>query len=310
MGLSQGDPRTGAPSVTQQEIDHGLRALGLDKTSSVIVHSSLSSFGWVEDGAFAVCEALVSVCGTVMVPAGALDETYVPAPPGLVRPDNAAHSVATWQEFDEAVARVVPYSPDLPIDHELGRIPETMRRNFPHRRGAHPLMSYLAVGEHAGRLIEAQRLDWPLGPIEALAALGGDVLLLGVDHTSNTAIHLAEQRLGRSCFWRYAKAHDGVWMELPNVPGDGSGFDAIEPRLRSVTREVRIGGCRARRVAVADVLAVATRMIEADPAALLPNEPDPAPDSRAAAALRQRLARIAKEGNQTEQPPAQRADPR
>jgi hypothetical protein len=43
---------------------------------------------------------------------------------------------------------------------------------------------------------------------------------------------------------------------------------------------------------------VATRMIQADPAALLPRGPDP--ESRAAAALRQRLARLAKEGNQTE----------
>lgn len=145
--------------VRQREIGRGLRALGLDKSSSVIVHSSLSSFGWVEGGALAVCEALVSVCGTVMVPAGAWDGTGVPAPPGLVRPDNAAHVTAKWREFDDAVARVAPYSPDLLIDHELGRIPETMRRHFPHRRDAHLLMSYLAVGEHAGRLIEAQRLD-------------------------------------------------------------------------------------------------------------------------------------------------------
>src|SRR5437588_5793630 len=131
---------------------------------------------------------------------------------------DATMDSATWQEFDAALARAVPYSDDLPIDSALGRIPETVRRALPHRRSPHPLMSYLALGRHADHVFAAQRLDWPLGPLEALADLSGDVLLLGVTHASNTTIHLAEQRLGRSCFWRYAKAHDSVWMELPNIP--------------------------------------------------------------------------------------------
>jgi aminoglycoside 3-N-acetyltransferase len=54
------------------------------------------------------------------------------------------------------------------------------------------------------------------------------VLLLGVSHTSNTTIHLAEQYLGRSRFYRYAKSADGLWAELPNIPGASHEFDAIE----------------------------------------------------------------------------------
>jgi aminoglycoside 3-N-acetyltransferase len=202
--------------TTEQEIVVGLRALGLDASASVIVHSSLRSFGCVDGGALAVCRALLAVCGTVLVPAGTWDRTGIPAPPGLVRPHNAVHVAGSWEEFDAALSRAVPFSPDLPIDRELGQIPETMRQSFPTihgldtRRSAHPLMSYLAVGRHAAEVVAAQRLDWPLGPVEALAALDGDVLLLGVDHTVNTAIHLAEQRLGRSRFYRYAKAAEGI----------------------------------------------------------------------------------------------------
>src|SRR5439155_20017109 len=178
------------------ELAAGLRELGLGESSAVIAHSSLRSFGPVDGGALAVCRGLVAVCGTVLLPAGSWELTGLPAPPGLVRPHNAALMAATWQEFDAALARAVPYADDLPTDREMGLIPEAMRRAFPHRRSSHPLMSYLAVGRHAEELVRAQRLDWPLGPIEALAELGGDVLLLGVSHTSNTAIHLAEQRLG------------------------------------------------------------------------------------------------------------------
>jgi aminoglycoside 3-N-acetyltransferase len=145
------------------------------------------------------------------------------------------------------------------------------------------------LGNCADELLGAQRLDWPLGPIEALAELRGDVLLLGVTHTANTTIHLAEQRLGRSCFWRYAKAGDGAWMELPNIPGESDAFDGIEPGLGDI-QEVRIGDCRARRVAVRDVLAVANRMILDDPAALLDRGAEP--ESRTAAALQQRLAML------------------
>ncbi len=275
--------------VTEEIIVQGLRALDLDGTSAVIVHSSLRSFGPVEGGAFTVCKALVAVCGTVLLPAASWDLTGVPAPPGLMRPHNAAPAAASWAEFDAAVAQAVPYAPDLPIDRELGIISETMRLSFEHRRSAHPLFSYLAVGRHADELISAQRLDWPLGPIEALAAIGGNVLLLGVTHTSNTAIHLAEQRLGRSRFYRYAKADRGVWMELPNIPGESHRFDEMEMDVARVTREVRIGSCRARRMAVADVLAAAERRILHDPAALLCADPE----CRCGAALQQRLAWLA-----------------
>jgi aminoglycoside 3-N-acetyltransferase len=273
--------------VTKALIVEGLRALGLNESSSVLVHASLRSFGRVDGGAEAVCQALVETCGTVMMVAGSWELTGLPAPPGLVRPHNAYYQADSWDAFDEALSKAASFTPDLPVDKWLGTIAETMRTGFPHHRGGHPLFSFVAVGAHARRLIEAQRLDWPLGPIETLAELGGDVLLLGVDHTANTTIHLAEQRLGRSRFYRYGKAAPGVWMELPNVSGESHRFEEIEPELRPVTREVRIGGCRARRVAVRDVLASTERLILADPAALLCDDQDCA---RCAAALQQRLA--------------------
>ncbi len=209
----------------------------------------------------------------------------LPAPPGLIRPHNAYFNAESWESFDDALAGAVPFSPDLPVARWLSRIAETLRQSFPHQRGAHPLLSFLAVGTHAQHLIAAQRLDWPLGPIQALADLDGHVLLLGVSHTSNTTIHLAEQLLGRALFYRYAKAGPGVWMELPNLSGHSHSFDEIEPDLAPATAEVRIGRCRARVVAVRDVLACATRLIRANPAALLCEDED----CRCGAALQQRL---------------------
>lgn len=273
--------------VTEDEVVQGLRRLGLDASSAVIVRASLRSFGRVDGGAEAVCRALITVCGTVLMPSGTWDLTGIPAPPGLVRLHNADYSAESWEAFTD-LDWAVAFSPDLPVDRELGRIAETMRLTVEPERGAHPMFGFLAAGTHAGELIGAQTLDWPLGPLDVLADLGGDVLLLGVDHTSNTAIHLAEQRLGRARFYRYAKAAPGVWMELPNNAGASHRFDEIEPELRPSTTEVQIGQCQARRLPIQDVLAAATHLITADPAAMLCEDPT----CRCGAALQQRLTSL------------------
>jgi aminoglycoside 3-N-acetyltransferase len=274
--------------VTTGEIADGLRQLGLDRSSSVIVHSSLKSFGHVDGGAEAVCDALTGTCGTVLMPAGTWDLTGISPPPGTVRPHNAYDPAPSWEAFDDALTRATAFRPDLPIDRELGRIPETLRVTRDLARTAHPLLSYIAVGPAAERLLTAQRSDWPLGPIEELGRLGGDVLLLGVGHTVNSTIHLAEQLLGRSCFYRYAKTGEGVWSEFSNVSGESHEFDAIEPALGSATREARIGACRARLIPIDAVLAATRELVLADPGALLCTTPT----CRCAAAHEQRLATL------------------
>ncbi len=279
-----GGARETGSVVTGATVSEGLRALGLNGDSIVIVHASLSSFGEVEGGAAAVAKALTGIAGTVVVHAGTWDLTGLPCPPGIDRPDNAAERAASWAEFDAAMQAAAPYSLDLPIDRSLGAIPEALRTGFDHVRGPHPLRSLLAIGQHASEIIARQRLDSLLGPIEAVAELDGDVLLLGVDHRTNTAIHLAEQQLGRSCFYRHAKLQQGVWAELPNVPGSGCRFDDIEPWIRGKTSEAQIGNCRARLVKVRCVLEAATELILSDPGALLCDDAN----CRCAASLRQR----------------------
>ncbi|MEV4260394.1 AAC(3) family N-acetyltransferase [Kribbella sp. NPDC049584] len=268
-------------TVTAADLVDGLQQLGLDRTSEVIVHSSLSSFGYVDGGAEAVCAALTEVCGTVLMPGGTWDLTGIPAPPGLVRPDNAYWNAADWSEFDEKLSEATSFRSDLPVDRWLGRVPEMFRQTCSPLRTSHPLFAYQAAGYAAERILEAQRPDRPLGPIEAL---DGDVLLLGVTHTSNTTIHLAEQQLGRSLFYRYAKNADGLWIELPNIPGESHHFDDIEPVLRPATKELRIGQARVRRIPKDAVLAATRQLIQADPAALLCTDN---PECRCAAALQQ-----------------------
>jgi aminoglycoside 3-N-acetyltransferase len=287
--LTVQDNRQVEENMRAADIADGLRRLGLGRDSSVIVHSSLKSFGYVDGGAEAVCQALLEVCGTVLMPGGSWDLTGISPPPGLVRPRNAFEPCKSWAEFDEQLARAKVFADDLPIDRWLGSIPEAMRLTQSHQRSTHPIFSYLAAGAEAEQLLAAQRLSWPLGPISQLAKLDGTVLQLGVDHTSNTTIHLAEQQLGRARFHRYAKADAGTWLELPNIPGDSHRFDAIEPVLRPHARELTIGKSRARTIPIRAVIAETRALIEADPRALLCTDN---PTCRCAAAYEQRLHTI------------------
>lgn len=60
MGNSQNLP---SQSITQKEIEAGLKSLGLQQGNAVEVHCSLSSFGYVEGGGDSVVNALINVVG-------------------------------------------------------------------------------------------------------------------------------------------------------------------------------------------------------------------------------------------------------
>lgn len=61
---------------TIETITNDLKALGIEKGITVIVHSSLSSIGWISGGAVAVVEALMKVVteeGTIIMPTQSSD---------------------------------------------------------------------------------------------------------------------------------------------------------------------------------------------------------------------------------------------
>ena len=63
-------------SKYNQTITKDLKALGVEKGMTIIVHSSLSSIGWISGGAVAVVEALMKVVteeGTIIMPTQSSD---------------------------------------------------------------------------------------------------------------------------------------------------------------------------------------------------------------------------------------------
>ena len=152
----------------------------------VLVHSSLSSFGYVEGGVDAVIDALLHVigaCGTLMMSAITTNGRFVTE---CIRAANEGR-VANVEPFDAENTQTW-----------AGKIPEHFRKRPEVIRSLHPTHSVSAYGSLAEELCrDHENAPGPCGrhtPYMRLAELErGFVLLLGINHRSNTAIHGIEE---------------------------------------------------------------------------------------------------------------------
>ncbi len=231
------------PTVTSLTTD--LRALGVVPGMSLIVHSSLSAVAdWVIGGAAAVILALEAAIG----PTGTL---IMPTQSGeLSDPASWAHPPVPEAWWESIRREMPPYQPDLTETREMGRIPETFRKQAGVLRSAHPQTSFAAWGNHAQFVVADHALDSALGeasPLARLYALDGAVLLLGVGHERNTSLHLAEYRAdfpGKRSFPSAAPLLiNGVrqWVEFDVLDFNEEDFAQIGAAFDQATGLVRQG---------------------------------------------------------------------
>jgi aminoglycoside 3-N-acetyltransferase len=213
----------------------GLRQLELSPDTAVIAHASLSSFGEVQGGAATVVAALLSAFGSLLMPAFTYQTMVTP----LVGPqDNALE----YGRARFANRQVQLFNPQLPADRLMGAVAESLRLHTQAQRSSHPILSF--TGVRAASILDSQTLAEPLAPIGRLAEAGGWVLLIGVDHTTNTSLHFAERLAGRKQFLRWAATTQGI-------------------------RQVRISSSRLQAIPLDHLLSTARALIAADPLALL-----------------------------------------
>jgi aminoglycoside 3-N-acetyltransferase len=177
--------------VTVRALTSDLRALGLKPGMVLLVHCSLSSLGWVCGGPLAVIQALQRVLrsyGTLVMPthSGQLSDPQLWRHPQMPR---------SW--WEEIRASLPAYDPRFTPTRCMGSVAELFRTLPDTVRSLHPQVSFAAWGGEAIRVISDHGLEFPLGegsPLARLYELDGWVLLLGVDHSVNSSLHLAEYR--------------------------------------------------------------------------------------------------------------------
>lgn len=160
------------PYLTQGEIETALREAGIGNGDIVLGHFALSRFGYIEGGAEALIDTLLSILGsegTLMMPTF----TY------------------SW------VGRL-PYYPRT-TPSRVGTVTDQFWRRSGVLRSAHPTHSFAATGPHAQALLAGHDYTRsPLsqdGPLGRLAELDGKILLFSPPN-SNTSLHVGEYQAG------------------------------------------------------------------------------------------------------------------
>ena len=234
------------------------QTLGL-QNKPVIAHASLRPFGYIHGGAEAVLRAMLDCFSSVIMPTHTYKTKIIP---DVGPPNNGI--VYCNGVYKNKMA--LPFHTDLQADPTMGILPETLRKHPSAIRTAHPILSF--AGINADDALFTQTLYEPLAPIGVLAEQDAWVLLINVDHTSNTSIHYAEKLAGRKQFVRWALVDDRV-VECPNYPGDSMGFQAIEEHISPDTRRIEIGAAFIEAVPLTRLLEAVQNLIKKDPLALL-----------------------------------------
>ena len=247
-------------AVTRRDIRRAIQALGLSGRP-VCIHSSLRSFGHVDDGAGGVVQSFLDEGCTVLVPT--FSSAFAVAPPTHLRFERNGWDYDAGHAPHPVSNRI--YSPEVSdVDREMGAIPAAVVA-WPGRvRGNHPLDSFTAVGPRAAELVQGQAPLDVYAPLAALARTGGFVLLMGVGLERMTLLHQAEKEAGRSLFRRWARGADGV-TNVVEVGGCSEGFGNLERHLRSTMRTTVVGQSTWKVFAADQALGHATAAIRDNP---------------------------------------------
>lgn len=255
--------------VLKQDIIDGVKNVGIVHGDTVMVHTSLSSMGFVCGGPQIVIEALLEAVGsdgTIMMPTQSWKN---------LDPEAGVH----WQEPKEwwqAIRENWPaYDKKITPTNTMGAVAE-MFRNWPGAyRSDHPARSVAAVGRNAEYLTKDHDLSNIFGigsPIDKLYQLNAKVLLIGVGYDKNTSIHLADERAS------YPSKHhtqessavmiDGKreWVTYETLYVDGEDFEEIGISFEKShrIREAYIGNTFIKSMSQKELVDFAIEWIEAN----------------------------------------------
>ena len=244
--------------VTVSMLRRALLDAGVSPGAVVIVHSSLSRIGWVIGEAHSVVVALLKSVG----PSGTI---VMPAHTGVSDPSRWQNPPVPEAWWTTIRSNWPLFEPDLTPLRAMGTVVECFRRLPGVLHSGHPAVAVVAYGPLAEQITVSHPLGRSLGdasPLGRLYELDAQVVLLGVGHTHNTSLHLAEHR---ATWPGKASKTDGApllvdgtrqWVRYTDLDHDNDDFEALadafvaaggmEQRTRIGNGEVRT--CKMREI--------------------------------------------------------------
>ncbi|MEU8390551.1 AAC(3) family N-acetyltransferase [Micromonospora sp. NPDC048842] len=220
---------------SRRSIAAQLRVLGVRPGATLLVHASLRPLGFVSGGPHAVVLALRDALGpdgTIVVP------THTPDNSDPAQWRNPPVPAGWWPLIR---SEMPGFDPAVTPSRFMGALAETVRGWPGALRSSHPHVSFAALGPAAEQVVAGHALADMLGegsPLARLYDLDADVLLLGVDHSVSTSLHLAEYRCPGSPRERIGAAvrtADGgrEWVWWQDVRLDADDFAALGEDLEA-----------------------------------------------------------------------------
>jgi aminoglycoside 3-N-acetyltransferase len=240
----------GKNALSINHVADQLRALGVRAGGVLVVHTAFRAVRPVEGGPRGLIAALRQALGP--------DGTLV---------------MPSWTGDD-----ATPFDPaSTPASPDLGTVADTFWRLPDVRRSAHPF-AFAAAGPYAA-LVVSGPLPLPphiqQSPIGRVHDLDGQVLLLGVAHDADTAIHLAElrARVPYGVPKHITVLQDGRPARVDYRENDHccERFRLMDQWLREqgLQREGTVGYAQARQAGIRDIVAAAGLRLARDPLVFL-----------------------------------------
>lgn len=234
--------------INKRDIVTALGLMDIRQGDIVLVHSSLTSIGYVEGGAGAVVDALLESVG----------------PEGTI----VMSTLTGWSEpFDAATT-----------PSAVGKISETFRRRPDTHRSLHPVHSVAAVGKHAEWITSGhEHCETGCGPgtpYYKIRDMGGKVMLLGVDMDRNTIMHALEEEIDARYLKTatipaptYIEGYEHKTFTLNKFPPGHRDFLKLTPvlRERDALIEGRIGNAAVLVMDVRSVFDIGLALLRDDP---------------------------------------------
>lgn len=242
---------------SREQILEDLRALGINSDDKLLVHTSLSKVGMVERGPIGFVEAILKAVGQEGM---AVFPTFT----------------GTSKDSKENP----PYFDVIETPSWTGKVPEAARKLNEAIRSLHPTHSVAAIGKGAKELTKGHEyVDTPCGegsPFVLHAKNKGKILLVGVDHNSNTTFHTAEEYAkcpfhmldepALSTIVDYERKKRSITVKLHRW-GTERNFNLLEEEFmgQGIEKVGKIGKAKCRLIEAAPMLEIVVSYLKKDP---------------------------------------------
>ncbi len=228
--------------IPTTELTQQLLELGVQPGGVLLIHTSFSKVRPIEGGPVGMIDALRTVLGpkgTLVMPSMSYDDEHV---------------------FDKTKSHCAEMGI---VADTFWRLPGVLRSDNNH--------AFAAIGPLAEKILAPHPIDLPHGlnsPVGRVYELDGQVLLLGVDHTSDTTIHLCESLSGvryrRDKYLTILKDGKPTRFEYREIDHCCENFAFVDGWLdeRGLQKRGKVGNADARLIRSRDIVEVVTERLQ------------------------------------------------